>query len=397
MHTVIVGGGFAGVKAALELSKRSLGRITLISDEDYFLYHATLYATATGRDKDESVIPLENIFENHRNVKVVKDRIKAIDADRRMVVGRTKSYSYNKLIMAVGVETTYFNINGLKQHSFGIKTLNEIKEFNRHLHNDLTDSGRLDTNYFVIGAGPTGVELAAALADYLRIIGQSHQVKRVNPKVTLVEASDRILPRLSKTASKKVQKQLEKMGVRVMTNAPVQDLDDDSIQIKGREYKTRTAIWTSGVTNHPIYKKHADIFEIAPNGRVIVNEYLEAAKNIYVLGDNANTPYTGVAPTALADGRYIAKHLARVYTKRPLVPRRFIKLPVAIPVGEQWSYVEWFGIYATGRLGAFLRRLIELKGYLMLLPLSKALAAWRSHYEYEENCRHCKKLHTKAL
>lgn len=397
MHTVIVGGGFAGVKAALELSKRSLGKITLISDQDYFLYHATLYATATGRSKDESVIPLKEIFKHHPGVKIVKDRIKAVDADRRMVVGRVKSYSYNKLIMAVGVETTHLGIKGLQKYSFGIRELDEVKQFNKHLHNDIITTGRLDRNYFVIGGGSTGVELAGALAEYLSMVAESHQLKRVKPKITLVEASERILPKLSKTASKKVHKRLTSMGVRVMTGSPVQDLDDDSIQIKGRTYKTRTAIWTSGIGNHPIYKKHSAVFELDRAGKVVVDPYMMAAKNIYVLGDNADTSGSGYASNALKDGRFIAKHLTKVRGKRPVSPRRPFRSAVSIPVGDNWAYVEKYGIYAAGKLGAALRRLVELRGYLAILPLSQALFAWSAREHYQENCNHCKKIHRKAL
>lgn len=94
MHTVIVGGGFAGVKAALELSKKQLGRITLISDEPYFLHHATLYATATGRETKESVVSLEDAFATHHDVDVVLDSMISIDHDRRLVVGKKSQYIF---------------------------------------------------------------------------------------------------------------------------------------------------------------------------------------------------------------------------------------------------------------------------------------------------------------
>src|SRR5690606_8215976 len=160
MHTVVVGGGFGGVKVAREISKRQVGRVTLISYEDYFLHHATLYETATVRSHYESVIPLEDACSDCGNVKVVKDRIKGLDVERKLVVGKDKSYRYDNLVVAMGVVTTYFGIDGMKEHSYGIKTLKEIKQFNRHLHQDLLDDGRFDKHHIVIGGGPTGVELA---------------------------------------------------------------------------------------------------------------------------------------------------------------------------------------------------------------------------------------------
>lgn len=391
MHTVVVGGGFGGVKTALELSKRNTGKITLISDEPYFLHHATLYATATGRAKAESVIQLEDIFKNHGNVTVVHDKMKSIDTARRLVVGGKKSYHYDKLVIAIGVVTTYFNIDGMSSHSYGIKTLKEVKKFKKHLHDELTLEKRFDKNYFVIGAGPTGVELAGALVEYLNRIAEFHHIKHAKPRIVLVEAADRILPRMSKTASKKVHKQLEKQGVKILTGKMVESLDDDEIMIAGKKYPTQTAVWTSGVTNHPFFKKHADVFELAPNGRVVVDSHMMAAPNIFVIGDNAATPYTGLAWTALKDADFVAKHLARIRSKQPLKPANHRSFVSGVPTGDNWAYVEKSGIYAAGWLGAWLRRRIELNGYLELVPRQTALAAWKAHDQYEEDCTTCKK------
>lgn len=137
MNTVVVGGGFAGVKAALELAKKNLGRVTLISDETFFLHHATLYATATGRATAESVVTLKHIFEDYKNVKIIHDSMISVDPDRKMVVGKKKSYEYDALVIAIGAVTTHFDIHGMNTHSFGVKTLNEVREFNRHLHEEL--------------------------------------------------------------------------------------------------------------------------------------------------------------------------------------------------------------------------------------------------------------------
>lgn len=390
MHTVIVGGGFAGVKAALEVSKKNLGKVTLISDEKHFLHHATLYATATGRSKDESVVPLESFFAGRSNVTVVYDTLKSIDPVRKLAIGKQKQYHYDALVLAIGVVTTYFNIDGMAEHSYGIKTLQEVKKFNKALHETVIQDNHFDKNYVVVGAGPTGVELAGALAEYLQKIAEAHHLKRKKARVLLVEAAPRILPRSSETASAKVQARLEKMGVTVQTNHKVQGLTDDHIFIDGKKVPTKTAIWTSGVANNPFYAKHAEYFRLAKNGRVEVNQYLEAYRNIYVIGDNASTAFTGVAWNALDDATFIARHLARKAAKRPLVARRPTPPPSGIPVGDAWSYVEWHGVYVAGRLGAWLRRQIELRGYLQLLPRPLALKAWRAHNVYDEQCKLCK-------
>src|SRR5690606_31897720 len=132
--------------------------ITLVSDQDYFLHHATLYATATGRSRDESVIPLKDIFANG-NVKVVKDRAVSIDAARKLLIGDKKSYPYDSLIVALGVVTSYFNIEGLSSYSYGIKTLPEVDIFRNRLCEVIEADEHTHKTYVVVGAGPTGVEL----------------------------------------------------------------------------------------------------------------------------------------------------------------------------------------------------------------------------------------------
>lgn len=379
MHTVIVGGGFAGVKAALEISKRKLGKVTLISDEDHFLHHATLYATATGRNMAESVVPLGEIFAGDKNVTVVKDRLKSIDQARKIAICDGGSYDYDKLILAIGSVTTYFGLKGVAKHSFGIKTLDEVQEFNAHIKEDIIKDRQLDKNYVIIGAGATGIELAGALYQYLEHLSVVHQVNRPQIKITIVEAAPRILPRLSESASRVVMKRLKQMGIKVLINKKVEQLNADYITVDGKKIPTETAIWTSGVANNPFFAEHADDFHLAPNGRVEVNQYLEATRDIYVLGDNNTVRFSGMAWPALDQATFIAKHLMRVKAKRPLAAFRPTEPPSGIPVGDGWAYVEWHGTYIAGILGHFVRRRMELVGYKRLLPRRAAIAAWRAH------------------
>lgn len=379
MHTVIVGGGFAGVKAALELSKRHIGKVTLISDEPYFLHHATLYATATGKSKAESIIPLDEIFANSPNVTVVVDTIMSLDPERKLVVGKSKSYSYDSLVLAVGSVTTFFNIEGMAKHAYGIKSLEEVNDFLGHIEREVMAEKHFDSNYFIIGAGPTGVELAGALHEHLHHLAEVHRTVKGKVKVTLVEAAPRIIPRSSATAAKVVSRRLKRLGIGVLVNHKVQALDKDTITIDGKKVPTETAVWTSGVANNPFFASNDHYFQLAPNGRVNVNQYLEAYKNIYVLGDNNTVKYSGMAWPALDQGKFIAKHLARVAAKRPLKAFRPKQPPSGLPVGHGWGYVEWRGIYAAGRTGYMARRLMELYGYAQLVPLRSAIAVWRAH------------------
>lgn len=379
MHVVVVGGGFAGIKAALELSKRQIGKVTLISDQPYFLHHATLYATATGKSEEESVIPLNVIFADHPNVTIVQDKIEHLDARRNLISSKKHDYHYDKLVLALGSVTTFFNIPGLHDHAFGIESLTEIRQFQDHIHEAVVKQ-KLDKEFFVIGAGPTGVEFAAALSHHLAVTKDIYRLKNTGSKVTLVEAAPRILPTMSQTASTKAARALKKQKVRILTNHKVQSLDDDTITIEGKNYPTTTAIWTSGVTNHPFFTHNHDTFHIALNGRVEVNPYLEALDDVYVIGDNSNAAKHHMALPAMQQAMHVAKNIARLATNREQKAYRSKSVPVGLPIGEEWGYVEWFGMYVSGRSGATVRRWMELYGYTRLVPLKAALPIWRAHH-----------------
>lgn len=378
MHVVVVGSGFGGVKAALELSKRHIGKVTLISSQPYFLHHATLYATATGRSVEESVIPLHAIFANHPNVEIIEDTIEHFDPHRKLISSAKKDYHYDKLILALGSVTSYFGIPGLQSHAYGISTFKDVQEFHEHIHEEVVRN-KLDKEYFVIGGGQTGVELASALTEYLATLKSLYRLKNTGSRVTLVESSKRILPHLSKTASTKVAARLKKQGVKILVNHSVDGLTDDQIKIEGRLYPTTTAIWASGSVVNPFYKANKGYFNIAADGRIDVNPRLEALDNVYVIGDNNTVKFSGKALPALKQATFVAKNLARLATGRPQKTFTPTSVPVGIPVGSKWGYVEWLGVYVDGASGAVLRRWMELHGYCQIMPLHAALPIWRAH------------------
>lgn len=378
MKVVVVGGGFAGVKAALELSKRGVGPVTLISDTTYFLYHAVLYATVTGKSYAESVVPLAEIFERTTNVTVVQDTLTSIDPSRKTVSCTKKNYSYDKLVLALGSVNNYFNIPGVEQHSYSMRTLDRVVEFHDHIMKDVYD-GRLDKQYVIVGAGPTGVELAGSLKVYLDRLSMIHHIKHPNVRVTLVEASPRVLSTGSKTGSRKVLDRLRSMGVTVHLNHRVEKLSDDFVVIDGKQVHTKTAVWTSGVANNPFFSRLPEYFKLDRRGKVEVNSYLEAYRDIYVLGDNNNVAYSGMAWPALDHARFVAKHLARLKRSRPVRRFRPHQPPSGTPIGSAWAYVEWHGVYASGYTGYLIRRWMELYGLMAILPWHHAITAWRSH------------------
>lgn len=386
MNITIVGGGFAGVKTALELSKDARFNITLISDKDDFQYYPALYSTATGHSHLESWVPLETIFRGKSQVKLVNDTIMGLDVKSRTVTGESgKSYHYDRVVFALGTVTTFFGIKGLDEFAHGIKSAGEIAELQAHLRDELTNRHTPDSHYVIVGAGPTGVELAAAMGAYLRRLCAKYKLENHPISIDLVEAAPRVLPRMSERASALVANRLHKLGVTVYTNTAVKSESARELKMGDITIKSRTVIWTSGVANHPFFASQGETFSFAPNKRVVVDEHMMAAKNVYVLGDNAATPCTGLAQTALHDALFVSRNLRRELKGKPLKKYTVVKPPVVVPVGPFWSICEWHGLRLTGLLGAWLRRAADFMGYHDILPIGQALGAWRASRVYQDD------------
>lgn len=387
MNIIIVGGGFGGVKAALELNRTTNFSITLISDKDHMLYYPALYATATGKSKLQSILPLSAIFEGTR-VKIVYDTITGYDPTRHVVVGK-KKYGYDRVIFALGVVTSYFGIKGLDAYSYGIKSAPEIDRFQHHLHDLLNKDQHLDRNYVIVGAGPTGVELSAALASYLKFVSKRHDIKKAKVSIKLIEAAPRILPRMQESSSRTITRRLKNLGVTVMTGKKVESQDDDSIMVSGKDIPSHTVVWTSGVSNHPFFASHSTHFPLAPNGKVVVDDHLMVDSHAYVIGDNAATPYAGLAQTAVYDARYVARDIKRAARHEPRHAYKPFMPPVVIPVGTRWAAFEWRKLHFGGFIGYLIRRAADAIGYGELLRPRHALRAWRSEEWLDENCTRC--------
>ncbi len=389
MRVVIVGGGFAGVKTALVLANRPGVDVKLISAQSYFEYYAALYRSATGRSSLEVTIPLRDFFEYAKNVEVLQDYIVDLNSREKYLLGETGSrYEYDELVLAMGNITEYFGIKGLKQYSFGIKSIHEALRLKRHLHQQLL-SAHSDQNYVVVGAGATGVELSAELASYLKKIHRKHKVEP-KYKIDLIEAGPRVLAIMPKSFSKIAQKRLRKLGINVMLNTAVRSETIHQIQLPSGSIESRTVIWTAGVANNPFFKKFPKVFQLGRAGRVIVNDYLGATPNIYVIGDCASTEYSGMAQTAIHNADFVAKNILRTLRGKPKKSYKPKKPIYAVPVGSRWAVVLLGNKYVVGRLGWLLRRLADLHLYLMFLPISKALMVWRYGFVDEEICSVCK-------
>lgn len=396
---VIIGGGFGGVRAALDLSKKRLPstRIVLISDKTYLEYFAALYRVVVGGSPLEMCIPLQTIFKNTA-VELIYETVTHVDFKHKVAVLKSGLFvSYNTLILAVGSESAYFNIPGIREYSYGARSVHEALKLKRHLH-ELFESTKQASSDFkrsgghvvIIGGGPTGVELAGELGWYTRLLAQKHGFPSFFLTIDLIEGMPRLLPMLSEKISERVKQHLQSLGINIFLNRSILKGDFEEVYLSDLRMKTKTLIWTAGTKVNSLLSSLQGL-EYDSKRRVVVTSTLAAKgfPEVYIIGDAAATVYSGMAQTAVDQGRYVAflLHQKGLGKKEfPYAPR----LPVyAIPVGPHWAVVSWKRWMVYGGIGWLLRRMADFKVYCSILPFYKACIVFFSGYSLTESCPLC--------
>lgn len=335
-HVVIIGSGFGGIFAAQELEHANVD-ITLIDRTNHHLFQPLLYQVATGILSSGEIAPqTRQVLRKQENVDVVKGEVVDIDTDEQLVHTKLgqyeRSYSYDSLIVAAGAGQSYFGNDHFAEFAPGMKTLDDALEirarvigaFERaEITQDPAEREKLLT-FVVVGAGPTGVELAGQLAEmaHRTLKGEFTQFQPESAKIILMDAAPQVLPPFGKRLGRKAQRQLEKLGVTVKLNAMVTDMTDDTVTYKSTKddsedtINSKTKIWSAGVQASPLGKLLADQTgaEVNRAGKVAVNKDLTVGdkSNVFVVGDMMdldNLP--GVAQTAIQGGQYAAQQISR--------------------------------------------------------------------------------------
>lgn len=385
-RAVIVGGGFGGVKAALILAESRNFDVTLISDQPNFHYYPTLYHTATGGSSAQSSIPLSGLFEG-KNVTILRETAESLDRAKKCVVTNKGRHQYDVLILALGSVPNYFGIKGVEEFSFSISTPENARRFKNHLHEQLDNPRKPDLNFVIVGGGPTGIELSGALGGYMQEIMKAHGIKHRAVHIDLIEAAPALVPRMPKRMGRKIAHRLRQLGVKLYLNQVVESETADVLTVSGRPIQSHTVVWTAGTTCSPFFRQNG--FNLNERGKTIVNEYMEAEPDIYVLGDNAATPFSGMAQTALYDAAFVADNLLRKSRGR-LMKRYTPKEPIYVfPVGKRWAAVLWGKVQLYGFVGWLLRLAADFVGFKDYQPWWKASRQWMTEFDEEEDCPTC--------
>ena len=384
---LIVGGGFGGVKAALELADDDRFVVTLLSDDTDLRYYPTLYLAATGGKRANSSIPLSKLFAR-TSVKIIKGKAEKLDRETKTIITTDGiEHAYDVLILALGTVTNYFGIPGLQENSYGIKTQDEAAKFKAHLHNQLIENHHPDFNYVVVGAGPTGIELAGALPHYINKLIVNHGLKPQPIHVDIIEAAPKLLPKMPYDTARAVGKQLKKLGVKVYTGSAVEGETADSLTVSGKPIRSHTVVWTAGMMNNTFFAKNQ--FYINKRNKVATDIFLQADPNVFVIGDNAETPYSGMAQTALHDGKFVANNLKRKASGKPMRSYTAKRPITIITAGERWAAVIWGNLRIYGWLGWVLREAADLLGFHDLEPWGPATKQWLTEFGSQDDCVVC--------
>ncbi len=333
-HVVIIGGGFGGLYAAQAL-KRTPVDITLIDRRNFHLFQPLLYQVATGAlSPGDIASPLRAVLKRQARTRVLLAEVVDIDVANRCVQFRDGAVRYDTLIVAAGASHHYFGNEQWATHAPGLKTVEDAIDIRHRIllafeaaeREPDVARRRAWLTFAIIGAGPTGVELAGALAEIAR-----HTLKRdfrtINPadaQILLIEHVERVLPPYPPVLSAKATAVLERIGVQVRTRTRVTVIDADGIEVESESRReriaTRTVLWAAGVQASPLGRLLADRTEARLDrvGRVIVQPDCTVANHpeIFVIGDLAHfshqtgTPLPGVAPVAMQQGRYVANLIA---------------------------------------------------------------------------------------
>ncbi len=364
-HVVIVGGGFGGLAAARALRGAAV-RITLVDRRNHHLFQPLLYQVATAAlNPSDIASPIRGILRRQTNVEVILGEAEAIDRAAREVTLRDGEISYDYLIIASGATHSYFGHEAWERDAPGLKTVEDALEIRRRVlvaYEAAEREGDPEIvhewmTFVIVGAGPTGAELAGALAEISRRV-LARDFRRIDSKrarIILIEATPRVLPVMTPGSSDRARRQLERLGVEVMTSTMVTGIDDRSVTHAGGRIPTRTVIWAAGVAASPLGKSLGVALDRA--GRVIVNTDLSVpgAAEVFVIGDLAailrpdGTPVPGLAPAAMQEGRHAGRNVMRAIRGEPLEAFRYIDRGTLATIGRGAAVAE----VARLRFGGF--------------------------------------------
>src|SRR5215471_13152387 len=397
-RVVIIGGGFAGVAATRALRHADVD-VVLIDRRNHHIFQPLLYQVATAvLSPAEIAAPIRQLEAKQQNLSVLLAEVTGIDVASRTVeasspgVG-TRKIAYDYLVVATGMRPSYFGHDEFAQYAPGLKNLSDAETIRAKIlgafelaatTEDEAERARQMT-FVLVGAGPSGVELAASLAQMVKVTlrGNFHHIDPARANIILLDAGKRVLPTFAESLSRRATRRLEKLGVKVLTGVKVETVDADGVVAGGSRIPSATVLWTAGVAASPIPKTLGTKTDRA--GRALVDPFLKVmdAPGVFVVGDAASVmqknehPVPGVAQAAIQEGHYvgrlIAKELKGRKVKRPF--SYFDKGNMAV-VGKNYAVLERGWLRTSGALTWL------VWAFVHILALPQLQNRWRVQHQW---------------
>ena len=364
-HVVVLGAGFAGLAAARAL-RRAPVRITIVDRRNHHLFQPLLYQVATAAlNPSDIAYPIRSVLRTQANARTILARVTGIDLAQRRIDLLDGTLQFDYLLLATGSTHSYFGKDEWEAWAPGLKTIEDALEIRRRVLSAFEaaerlpdDSKLLETlTFVVVGAGPTGVELAGALSEIGRLT-VARDFRRFDPRrlrVVLVEGADRVLPPYSPRLSDEARRQLDRHGVEVRTSAKVTKIDQTGVWLGEEHIAARTVLWAAGVAASPLGKALGAPTDRAGRVNVAPDLSVPGHPHVFVAGDlmhleQDGQPVPGIAPAALQSGRHVAKNIQALVGGRATMPFRYRDKGSLATIGRA---------AAVGKVGR-----VELSGYL---------------------------------
>jgi NADH dehydrogenase len=384
-RVVIVGGGFAGIAAARAL-RRCDADIVLIDQRNHHIFQPLLYQVATAvLSPSEIAGPIRQLAKKQKNVIVMLAEVTGVDLKSRSVdascpgVGLRK-IQFDYLVVATGTRPSYFGHDEFAKYAPGLKTLSDAEAIRAKILSayeiaDATDDESERTRqmtFVLVGAGATGVELAASMAQLAAVTlrGQFRRIDPARSSIIVIEGGKRILPTFAEKLAKRAARRLTKLGVKIMTGVKVEKVDQDGVVADGKRIPSATVLWTAGVAPSPLVRMLGAKTDRA--GRALVGPFMNVqdVPGVFVVGDASSVirdgrPVPGVAQAAIQQGRYVGRLISRnLKGRQPKHPFRYFDKGNMAVVGKNFAILESGHL----RMSGFVPWLVWVFLHIMALP-----------------------------
>lgn len=362
-HVVIVGGGFGGLEAAKALRGAKV-RVTLIDRRNHHVFQPLLYQVATAALNPANIAsPIRRILRGSENIEVLLAEVESIDVRHKVVALSDGELPYDYLIVATGATHSYFGHDEWSGDAPGLKSIEDALEIRRRVFLAYEAAEREPDarrrrewlTFVVVGGGPTGVELAGALAEIARhdLIHEFHKFNPARSRVVLLEAGPRVLPAYAEDLSAKAKQQLERLGVEVQVSTKVVGVDGEGVTTETGPIATRTVLWAAGVQGSPLARTLGVPLDHA--GRVVVAPDLTipGAPEVFVVGDLAAIKQNGklvpgLAPAAMQGGRHAAKAILATLQGKPRPLFHYVDKGSLATIGRAAAVAEVGKVHLSG-------------------------------------------------